>query len=242
MPDEIGQGASAASTDVGTGSPSTVSTGNSVDWTQDPRFRAFQSDYDRTKAELEQERRQRILEQRGREAAVAQFNSVIEQVGQADPDTARYLAQEGELMRLRSLEQQMAAEQQQAQVWNQFRNYHTSLAREVGIDPFNSEFQQALNTGDHASVERVKAKLIREQVATSNPGKPLDPARQERADRIRQGEQNGTHVVLPTGGGAPSADDQLMSEYLEKRKAAQGNLPRLFELKMQYREKGLTID
>jgi hypothetical protein len=229
-----------AASDSEVGAQSETVSGSTVDWTSDPKYREFQSRYDRQQHELaQQQRRIAEAEQRAR-LAEQQRDGIIQSVREVDPESADTIALQAENMRLRAIADQQAQREAANAAWQQFRDHHTDLARAAGIDPNDSRFQNALNSGDHRAVERAKADIIREQAGATM--KATDPAREERAQRTREAEESGAHVILPTGGGSgPAPDATLMAAYRDELKRVQGNIAEIIRVKNKYRDKGLVI-
>jgi len=176
------------------------------------------------------------------------YDELIATIQSINPDSADAIVLN---QRLRQLETENATyreELQYTQQVQQFRSYHENAARAAGIDPYEARYQEALTqaqlSGDVLVIEKAKAAILRDEFSkeTQMAGTPRDPEREERAQRLKAAEQDGSLDMLPPGGGQPgTAEDRLMADYKSDIAKAQGNVTRVFEIKQKYRKLNLDV-
>lgn len=208
-------------------------------------FNALKSIKDRevaaaTRRAEEAERKARQAELRAEQVS-AQASAMLQTVRDSNPEAADLLIKEAALAekdaelqqaraRLAELdrleEEQRLAQEHEADA----RKWWNETAQKMGMDPNDPDYQRAVSetivSGDQTYAQRALMGLSGNKPQHTQ----VDP------------EDPGDYVSPPTGGGGRISDeDRLMKEYLEKRKLFQGDTDRLWALKKQYRDKGLTI-
>lgn len=213
-----------------------------VDWTQDPKFREFQSSTQRRINEAVQRAEFAEREAKAREREAAQLRAAMEQLSTIDPESAELLLERAELERLRQFEADQRTEQQLQQQWQDWFQYHIDAAVAMGIDPYDPAYQQALRQADNALMEKTRLELaLAKRENQQTPPAPDTP--DEDIDRLREKAERGDYLASPPGGGVVSNADRLMEEFRTARQnIRQGDVAQLMALKQVYRQKGLDIE
>jgi hypothetical protein len=206
-----------------------------VDIFADPRVKNWQSIKDR---EVAAAKREAQVAAQQAQAALARAAAIERAVSELDPDAGERLTRDAELAYLRQMHQQGELDRQM----QQWENETVAWAQSNGLDTSTEDFQQALRNrdrdalieihDDHKLEQKVNERLAKlniqsQQPASTSPAEPAKP---------RQ-----TAATPPLGGSAPRGDTQLRSEYENKKKALQGRVSDLYELRQEYRSKGLEI-
>jgi hypothetical protein len=213
-----------------------------ADWEQDPAFRKIKSKYDQQIAAAQQRAQYAEAQLRSTQSEVQLTRAEMEQlqryVSEFDPEAGESFLREAEVnvmrQKLAAYEQREQQEQAQAQAQLQAYQYHVEMARSLGVDPSDPRFQEALNTGINENIERVRAEIYAEMKA---------PQKKETVVAEQPEQPTHDNVVLPgSGGSAPDPNDRLMQEFEARKKNIRpGDIPGLFELRREYRAKGLNV-
>jgi len=238
MSDQELTGAVGAQEDEPTGSQPTSQPGqggaSGINWETDPAFREWKSKRDRelNQVRRELEERQRELERIAREKAQAEARAeqMKHYVAQYNPDAYQEWERDMRMVELQQELEYYRQKEQERAAAEQAREYHVQMALSLGLDPDDPRYVRALNSGDNATIERIRAEMFVEKQNMSEKREP------------QSAPPPHDNVVLPSGGAAPAEVDTLMAQYeQEKAKLRPGDVAGLVNLKIKYRKKGLDI-
>lgn len=175
-----------------------------VDWTQDPKFREFQSERDRREAQLTKRLNEIERQVRLKEQEAQMYRKVLTEAG--DEDVSVRLAREAELLELRS--KAAEADQYRAQLeaqaraeeWKQSKR---DALRRLGFEvtpEFEGALTRATTNGDDTPVF--------EYIARQSAPKKAEPP---------QAPKEPKYTDLPPGGGVTSKDTNVTGAQKKER-------------------------
>lgn len=212
-------------------------TGRKINWDDDPEFRQWKSRFQSRIAQLDRENQQLrgALEDANMqvEHKDQQYQRLFNTVSALDPQAADTVALDARLaeyeadnQRLRQRLQQQQEQESYNDQLSQWRASEEQRARGYGLDPYDPEYQQALDravqTRDWTLPEQVRFRMAQANQQGQAPA-----------------ERPGHSAMPPTGGShaAPDEQEDVRAYRQAKRKLPQGDLRALSQLRAAYRGK-----